>query len=250
MDKYQSWQTTGCSKPKKVSNETEAQNNQCFGDVSFDSTNTVVNKGKITELPAENFSSEDVQHLQKLNRDLRAENLKKTMAYIKLQQEYHLIKDEIINVKREEEMRRQETRSLLKIALEEISSQKKCPVLHSKAQADQLADQKGCQHTIADLADRNRILKELSDLTRKYDDLQRLEVQGRRQLVLYEQKYQYFENVVHNSFVCLEDLRTKLNASIEKIKCLESEVAVWKNRCLEYEKASNKELGNRQPPAC
>ncbi|XP_032788408.2 alpha-taxilin isoform X2 [Daphnia magna] len=259
MDKYQSWKTTEYS--NKVSNKTEAEDlpekfslsnikdEQCFSKVLFDSTNTVVNKGKITELAAEMFSLEDVQYLQKINRDLRAQNIKKTMAYIKLEEEYHLIKDEIIDVKREEEMRRQETRSLLKIALEEISSQQKCPSLHSEVQVDHLPDQKGCQHTPGDLADRDRILKELSDLTKKYDDLQRMEVQGRRQLAIYVQKYQYFENVVNESVVYLEDLRTKLNASIEKVKCLELEVAVWKNRCRKYETAPNKELGNLNPPA-
>ncbi|XP_057366644.1 alpha-taxilin-like [Daphnia carinata] len=264
MDKYQSWQTTEYNN-KKVSNETEAENlqeksplgntkdNQCFGDVSFDSTNTVVNKGKITEqtsqLTAEMFSLEDVQHLQKLNRDLRAQNIKKTMDYIKLEQEYHFMKDEIMKVKREDRMRRQETRSLLKIALEEISSQQKCPARYSDAQADHLADQKCCQHSLAGLAERNRILKELSELTRKYDDLQRMEVQGRRRLALYEEKYQYFENVIHNSFVYLENLRTKLNASIGKTNCLQSEIAVWKNRCREYERAPNKVYGNHKLPA-
>lgn len=46
----------------------------------------------ILQLAAEMFSLEDVQYLQKINRDLRAQNIKKTMAYIKLEEEYHLIK--------------------------------------------------------------------------------------------------------------------------------------------------------------
>lgn len=60
MDKYQSWKTTEYS--NKVSNKTEAEDlpekfslsnikdEQCFSKVPFDSTNTVVNKEKITEV--------------------------------------------------------------------------------------------------------------------------------------------------------------------------------------------------------
>jgi hypothetical protein len=44
------------------------------------------------QIAPEEFSLEDVRHLQKLIRDLHAENIQKTLSYIKLEQAYYSMK--------------------------------------------------------------------------------------------------------------------------------------------------------------
>lgn len=46
----------------------------------------------IWQLAPEEFSLEDVQHLQKLVRELHSENMQKTLSYFKLEQAYHSLK--------------------------------------------------------------------------------------------------------------------------------------------------------------
>lgn len=87
------------------------------------------------------------------------------------------------------------------------------------------------------------------------EELQRKETQGRRQLKIYEEKYglflssprftlnrlifwfryQFFEDIVHNSSIYLDESKKQLDASLSKIKMLESELETWKNYCFEYE---------------
>jgi hypothetical protein len=51
-------------------------------------------------------------------------------------------------------------------------------------------------------------------------------------------RYQYFEDVVHNSSIFLDDSKKQLDASLKKIQILESELEIWKNNCLAYEQLS------------
>jgi hypothetical protein len=44
------------------------------------------------QIAPEEFSLEDVRHLQKLIRDLHAENIQKTLDYIKLEQAFYCMK--------------------------------------------------------------------------------------------------------------------------------------------------------------
>jgi hypothetical protein len=43
-------------------------------------------------LAPEELCLEDVQQLQKLNRELQAENIKKTLSYMMLEQDYYSLK--------------------------------------------------------------------------------------------------------------------------------------------------------------
>ena len=51
-------------------------------------------------------------------------------------------------------------------------------------------------------------------------------------------RYQYFEDVVHNSSIFLDDSKKQLDTSLKKIQILESELEIWKNNCLAYEQLS------------
>lgn len=48
------------------------------------------------KLAPEEFSLDDVRHLQKLIRELHAENIQKTLSYIQLEQAYYCLKGTII----------------------------------------------------------------------------------------------------------------------------------------------------------
>ena len=122
-----------------------------------------------------------MQHLQKLNRDLHAENIKKTLAFVELEQKYYLHKgmincftlfslyyilhailyllDEIAELKQENEKRRQESNLLLQNALDEISAHQKGLSLNSQACERNSTDPKGDEHDPNDIHERQMLLK-------------------------------------------------------------------------------------------
>nr|CAH0109277.1 unnamed protein product [Daphnia galeata] len=87
----------------------------------------VDHKRNINQMAPEELSLEDVQQLQKLNRELHAENIKKTLSSMMLEQDYNSLLDEIAVV-RKDLKHWQECSGLMKLALSEICSNRKCAV--------------------------------------------------------------------------------------------------------------------------
>ncbi|EFX89450.1 hypothetical protein DAPPUDRAFT_310544 [Daphnia pulex] len=207
------------------------------------------NKQIANQLPPEEFLPEDVKLLQRMNRVLHVDNIKKTMVCVKLEKDYNHLKgiNKISEIERENEKRREESNLLLQNALDEISSHQ-LKSENSKACKLNLADLKLNEDNPNDIPERQKLIKELRDLKYMYEKLQRKETQGRRQLQIYEEKYQYFEDVVHNSSIYLDESKKQLDASLSKIKMLESELETWKNNCFEYEELAlvqhNRQLQN------
>ncbi|XP_046438625.1 uncharacterized protein LOC124190102 [Daphnia pulex] len=192
------------------------------------------NKRIANQLPPEEFLPEDVQLLQRMNRVLHVDNIKKTLVCVKLEKDYNHLKDKISEIERENEKRREESNLLLQNALDEISSHQ-LKSENSKACKLNLADLKLNEGNPNDIPERQKLIKELRDLKYMNEELQRKETQGRRQLKIYEEKYQFFEDIVHNSSIYLDESKKQLDASLSKIKMLESELETWKNYCFEYE---------------
>ncbi len=48
-------------------------------------------------------------------------------------------------------------------------------------------------------------------------------------------RYEYFNEIVNNSAMFLAENKKNLKISVNKVTSLEAELAIWKQRCYEYE---------------
>ncbi|XP_046461933.1 uncharacterized protein LOC124208215 isoform X3 [Daphnia pulex] len=89
------------------------------------------------KLAPEELCLEDVQQLQKLNRELQADNIKKTLSYMMLEQDYYSLKDEVA-VLRKDLKHWQECSGLMKLALRELYSNRESTVRYGTDEMPEL----------------------------------------------------------------------------------------------------------------
>lgn len=54
-------------------------------------------------------------------------------------------------------------------------------------------------------------------------------------MLALDHRYDYFNKVVNDTSMHLNELKDQLDISAGKIQTLEGEVAIWKKRCMAYE---------------
>ncbi|XP_046438410.1 uncharacterized protein LOC124189945 [Daphnia pulex] len=165
--------------------------------------NLNTNKGIVTQIAPEEFSLEDVRHLQKLIRDLHAENIQKTLSYIKLEQAYYSMKDEVADLKRGAKMKQ----------TKETGERSKHP---------------------SDESENKDPAKELTEIKEKCNAVQSEEanVPG----LVGDERFQYFHAIVSDSNIILTENKKLLDTMMNKVQVLELELAAWMERSKEYER--------------
>ncbi|XP_057366637.1 uncharacterized protein LOC130687481 [Daphnia carinata] len=159
------------------------------------------NKGIATQLAPEEFSLDDVRHLQKLIRDLHAENIQKTLSYIQLEQAYYCLKDEVTDLKR------------LKVKQKE----------EAEGQARASSNMK------FDEAGKEELLKESDELKKTFEVLEHEETYLSGPSNAGERRLENFHAIMNNNVILAENTRL-LDAMMQKVQALETELAVWKER--------------------
>ncbi|KAK4016486.1 hypothetical protein OUZ56_031442 [Daphnia magna] len=160
------------------------------------------NKEIATQLAPEEFSLDDVRHLQKLIRELHAENIQKTLSYIQLEQAYYCLKDEVTDLKR------------LKV------KQKGNSEGRARASSNMKFDEGG----------KEELLKESDKLKKTFEVLELEETSPSGPSNVGEQRFENFHAIVNNNNEILAENKKLLDAMMQKVQVLESELAVWKER--------------------
>ncbi|XP_046648146.1 beta-taxilin-like isoform X2 [Daphnia pulicaria] len=200
------------SSPLPTWSSTPLHNQQKAEQVSSDSPNSSMEKEQFTpkkriltqfKLAPEEFSLEDVQHMQKLIKELHAENVQKTMSCIKLEQTCHSLKDEIAYLKQKDHKQNLEDSEIYRM---EIS---KSPATVTKEE---------------------KLVMELNDCKLRCDAIQREEFRLRELVSVYEERFEYFLKIVTNTTTIFAENKRILDATMMKIQVLESEIATWKER--------------------
>ncbi|KAI9557684.1 hypothetical protein GHT06_017513 [Daphnia sinensis] len=158
-------------------------------------------KGIATQLAPEEFSLDDVRHLQKLIRELHAENIQKTLSYIQLEQAYYCLKDEITDLKRRKVKQKED----------------------SEGQARASSKMKFGEAGKEELLKANKHKKTFEVL-----ELEETLPSGSSNVA--EQRLENFHAIINNNNAVLAENTKLLDAMMQKVQVLESELAVWKER--------------------